>query len=297
MNKIFKPGIVAFLIFLSFSCGPKEIIPKNATPQLLADEFEFTEGPAADSDGNIFFTDQPNDRIYKWTAETGKITLWMENTGRANGLYFDQKGNLISCSDEHSELWEIDPNRNVKVILGDVNGQRLNGPNDLWIDAKGGIYFTDPYYQRDYWTRKKPDMDSKKVYYLTPDRSEVKPVAENFIQPNGIIGSSEKEILYISDIGAGKTYSYKIGKNGRLSNRELFVEMGSDGMTLDDLGNVYLTGKGVTVFDSNGRKIEEIPIARDWTANVTFGGKENKSLFITASNALYKLDMNVKGAN
>ncbi|MCP9200082.1 SMP-30/gluconolactonase/LRE family protein [Gramella sp. GC03-9] len=297
MIETFKSLLFAIVICSFSSCGQKEIIPSNATPQLLSDEFQFTEGPAADSEGNIFFTDQPNDRIYKWSADSGEISLWMENTGRANGLYFDNKGNLISCSDENSELWEIDPDRNVKVILEDINGKRMNGPNDLWIDEKGGIYFTDPYYQRAYWNRKEPDLESKNVYYLSPDRSKVRVVAQNFVQPNGIIGSADKALLYISDIGSGKTYSYKIMQDGSLTDKELFVEMGSDGMTLDERGNVYLTGKGVTIFDEKGSKIANIPVDQDWTANVTFGGQNNKTLFITASKAIYKLDMNVQGAN
>ncbi len=294
---MFKKFFLFLLVFTIFSSqnSNQSIIKKNAKPVLIADNFEFTEGPASDPEGNIYFTDQPNNRILKWSAETGKISVYIKNAGRANGLYFDNKGRLLAAADEKSELWQIDSDKKVKVLVDNYRNKRLNGPNDLWVDSKGGIYFTDPYYQRDYWKRKKPDIDQQRVYYLTPDNKELKIVADDLVQPNGIIGSSQDEILYIADIGAGKTYSYRISEDGELKNKRLFAEMGSDGMTMDTYGNIYLTGDGVTVFNKEGRKIVHIPIDRNWTANVTFGGKKHDQLFITASEAIYKLEMNVKG--
>lgn len=283
--------------FLIFSCAPPKlsIFKKDAKPELISDEFEFTEGPAADAAGNVYFTDQPNNQILKWSAETGKISVFMKNAGRANGLYVDDNGNILAAADENSELWKISPDKKVEKLATDFKGKRLNGPNDLWIDANGGIYFTDPYYQRDYWKRQKPDIEEQRVYYLSSDRKEVKIAADDLVQPNGIIGSREKNILYIADIGAGKTYSYKISGNGELSDKKLFANMGSDGMTMDEKGNIYLTGDGVSIFNKKGVKVAHLPIDKDWTANVTFGGKNHDKLFITASEAVYILDMNVKG--
>lgn len=294
---MFKKLFLFLLGITFFSCNTsnKSIIEENSEPVLISDKFEFTEGPASDPEGNVYFTDQPNNRILKWSAETGKISVYMENAGRANGLYFDNKGHLLAAADEKSELWQIDSDKKVKILADNFENKRLNGPNDLWVDEKGGIYFTDPYYQRDYWKRQKPDIDQQRVYYLTPDKKEVKIVADDLEQPNGIIGSWEYGILYIADIGAGKTYSYRIAEDGKLIDKKLFVEMGSDGMTMDNQGNVYLTGDGVTVFTKEGKKLAHIPIDRDWTANVTFGGKRHNFLFITASEAVYTLQMNVKG--
>ncbi len=289
-----------FLLILStgiLACNTSynSIIKENARPVLISDEFEFTEGPAADEEGDVYFTDQPNNRILKWSAETGKISVYMENAGRSNGLHFDNEGNLLAAADEKSELWQLGQDKNIKVLVENFQGKRLNGPNDLWVDEKGGVYFTDPYYQRDYWKRQKPDIDQQRVYYLSPDKKEVKIVADDLVQPNGIIGSQKDNILYIADIGAGKTYSYRFSENGELVDKKLFTEMGSDGMTLDHKGNVYLTGDGVTVFNKDGKKISYIPVDRPWTANVTFGGKDHDQLFITASEAVYVLQMNVKG--
>ncbi|MDX1543072.1 MAG: SMP-30/gluconolactonase/LRE family protein [Christiangramia sp.] len=292
-----------FLILLGLnilSCKTSKnqsIIEENTNPILISDKFKFTEGPAADAKGNVYFTDQPNNRILKWSAETGEISIYMENAGRANGLYFDNEGRLIVAADEKSELWQINTEKKVKVLVDNYKNKRLNGPNDLWVDANGGIYFTDPYYQRDYWKRQKPDIDKQRVYYLTPDKKEVKIVADDLVKPNGIIGSRENAVLYIADIGAGMTYSYRLSKNGGLTDKNIFTEMGSDGMTMDEEGNVYLTGNGITVFNKKGEKLAHIPVDRNWTANATFGGENFDQLFITASDAVYILQMNVKGNN
>ena len=115
-------------------------------------------------------------------------------------------------------------------------------------------------------------------------------------EPNGIIGTPDGKMLYVSDIDARKTYSYSVNADGTLANKTLFCESGSDGMTIDAEGNVYLTGKGVTVFDKAGKMITNIPIPESWTGNVTFAGKDRDLLFITASKRVYGVKMRVKGA-
>src|SRR5205814_6827125 len=123
-----------------------------------------------------------------------------------------------------------------------------------------------------------------------------KRAADDLKQPNGIIGTPDGKTLYVADIGAKKTYRYTIKDDGSLADKQLFCEQGSDGMTLDNQGNVYLTGKGVTVYDKQGKKIHQIDINEPWTANVSFGGKDRDTLFITASKAVYTLKMTDKGA-
>jgi len=138
---------------------------------LLQDGFAFTEGPAADRHGNVFFTDQPNDKIYRWDAGTNKITLWLEGTGRANGMIFDREGNLITASDMHGELWKIRPDGSHKVLVDNYQGKLLNGPNDVWINpADGGIYITDPIFPRGYW-----DADDPRQQAWEPTHSEQSP--------------------------------------------------------------------------------------------------------------------------
>jgi gluconolactonase len=273
------------------------ILAGSATPQLVARQFKFTEGPAADKAGNVFFTDQPNNKIWKYDTK-GKLSVFLEPAGRSNGMYFDQQGNLLTCADEQNQLWSIAPNGKVTVLLHDLQGHRLNGPNDLWVHpSSGGIYFTDPYYQRDYWTRTVPDpnIGGQKLYYLPKGQQQPVVVDAQLQKPNGIIGTPDGRQLYVADIEANKTYRYQIAADGQLTNRQLFVEQGSDGMTIDSQGNVYLTGKGVTVYNAAGQKIQHIEVPEEWTGNVCFGGKDRKTLFITASKAVFVLPMRVKG--
>ena len=271
------------------------MIAPGASLKLVSSQFKFTEGPAANRKGDVYFTDQPNDKIWKYGTD-GKLSVFLEKSGRSNGLYFDKKGNLISCADEKNELWSISPKGKITVLLASFNGQRFNGPNDLWVHPKGQIYFTDPYYQRPYWERKSPEIQGQKLYYLPKGKKEAVIADSNLVQPNGIIGTADGKYLYVADIRDGKTYRYDINKDGSLANRKLFIEQGSDGMSIDQHGNIYLTGKGVTVYDSEGAKVLQIDVPAKWTANVCFGGKQKDILFITASESVYTLKMQVKGA-
>jgi len=275
--------------------GESAVIAPGAQVEKLAGDCKFTEGPAADAHGNVFFTDQPNDRILKWSVG-GKLTEFLKPCGRSNGLCFDAKGNLWACADEKNELWRIAPDGTKAVVVKGYRGKLLNGPNDLWVAPDSGVYFTDPFYKRRYWRRGPTEQDCQAVYHLAPDHKTLRRVADDLKQPNGIIGTPDGKTLYVADIRAGKTYRYAIQPDGALASKALFCEMGSDGMTLDSEGNVYLTGRGVHVFDKTGRKIEHIAVPERWTANVCFGGKDLRTLFITASKGLYALRMRVKGA-
>jgi gluconolactonase len=290
-------SILAGILLTVSACESQEtsIVAAVAKLTLVAEDYEFTEGPAVDAQGDVYFTDQPNDRILKWSAANNSISTFMQPAGRANGLYFAQNGDLLAAADEKFALWRIDLNKNVTVITDAFEGKKLNGPNDIWEDTKGGIYFTDPYYQRPYWKRTESELEKQQVYYINPKTGEIKVVIDNFVQPNGIIGTPDSKMLYVADIGDQKTYSFKIAGDGTLTDRTLFAEMGSDGMTLDNQGNVYLTGDGVTVFNKNGQKILHIPVPEKWTANVTFGGPDQNILFITAMDSVYTLAMAVHG--
>lgn len=286
------------LTLLTATLAPAQVpSAPGAELKLVAEGYKFTEGPAVDPKGDVYFTDQPNDRILKWTAATNRVETFMQPAGRSNGLYLDRDGKLIACADEKSQLWRIDPETKKTTVLLDNHDKKLfNGPNDVWVDPAGGMYFTDPFYKRDYWQgRDKPEQEKQRVFYL-PKGAKAPVIAEDtLVQPNGIIGSPDGKLLFVADIGAKKTYQYEIAKDGSLTKRKLFCEMGSDGMTRDTAGNLYLTGKGVTVFDKDGEKLGEIPIAEGWTANICFGGPNLKTLFITAMDSVYTLQMAVAG--
>jgi gluconolactonase len=275
--------------------APAGVVATGAKLEKLAGGFEFTEGPTADSAGNVYFTDQPKNRIMKWSVD-GKLSTFLEPAGRANGMYFDPKGNLLACADEKTELWSIAPDKTVTVLVKDFKGKSLNGPNDVWASPKGGIYFTDPFYKRQWWTYDKMPQAGQHVYFFSRDRDELRPVATDLVQPNGIIGDPDGRHLFVADIGGRKTYRFDIQPDGSLINKKLFCELGSDGMTMDSKGNIYLTGNGVTVFNPDGTQIEHIDVPESWTANVSFGGKDRHTLFITASKGLYAIRLNVAGA-
>jgi gluconolactonase len=293
---------ITFLVFLLFGIQNQiaakakktALFLEGTLPEKLAGDFEFTEGPACDKKGNIFFTDQPNNRIMKWSTDN-QLSVFGENFGRANGMYFDKKGDLISCSDEKNELWSITPDGKVTVLVNGFEGKKLNGPNDLWITPNGGIYLTDPFYKRSWWDHESTQQDGEHVYYLASGAAKLVRVINDLKQPNGIIGTPDGKYLYVADIRDKKTWRYTINRDGTLSGKKLFANLGSDGMTIDNRGNIYLTGKGVTVLNPNGEIITKIPVEENWTANVCFGGKDRHLLFITASKSVYGLKMFVKG--
>lgn len=291
------PGVFIALLLANPAASratDQSVTAPGAKVERLAGDFKFTEGPTADAAGNVFFTDQPNDRIMKWSVE-GKLSTFMQPAGRANGMCFDARGQLIACADEKNELWSVSPDGKVTVLLKDYQGKRLNGPNDVWVRPGGGLYFTDPFYKRPWWQHNQMPQDGQHVYYLSADRQQLSRVVNDLKQPNGIVGTPDGKSLFMADIGAGKTYQFEIQADGRLANKRLFCELGSDGMTIDLDGNLYLTGKGVSVFNSAGAKIEQIDVPEPWTANVCFGGTDRKTLFITASRGLYAIRTRVEG--
>lgn len=293
MKKYFCIFILLSITSVSFAQSTNQIFVQDSL-KLISAQFKFTEGASVDKLGNVFFTDQPNDKIWKYSTD-GKLSLYMDKSGRANGTYFDKKGNLIVCADENNQIWSIDKNKKITVLFSDFEGKKVNGPNDIWLDAKGGIYFTDPYYQRDYWTRQKPEVMGEKVYYLPKGKKKAIVVADNFKRPNGIVGTPDGKYLYVADRVADVTYRYEINKDASLTNQQLILKQGSDGMTLDSEGNIYLTGKGVDIYKPEGEKIGHINVPENWCGNICFGGKNRNTLFITASKSLYSISTTARG--
>jgi gluconolactonase len=176
------------------------------------------------------------------------------------------------------------------VLADRFGGRQFNSPNDLWIDPRGGVYFTDPRYG----PQDGLEQDGFHVYYLPPDGKPLVRVVDNLVQPNGVVGTADGQRLYIADHGDSKTYVYRIQSDGRLAGRRQFASLGSDGMTLDERGNLYLTDRAVQVYSPEGEKITSLPIPES-PANVCFGGRDRRTLYITARTSLYTLRMNVQG--
>ena len=299
-NMNISPNAVAVIVGVlaaSLVCASAQsVIAPGATLEKLSSDFSFTEGPTWDASGNVFFTDQNNNRIMEWSVD-GVLSTFMQPSGRANGMYMDAKGNLIACADEKNELWSIAPDKKVTVLIKDYQGKYLNGPNDVWVAPNGEMFITDPFYKRSWWDHQTMGLDGEQVYHLSADGKNLARVTSDLTKPNGITGAPDGKTLFVADIGADRTYKYDIQPDGSLSNKVLFCAKGSDGMTIDEQGNIYICGRGVTVFDKTGKQTEHIDVAEPWTANVSFGGRDHRTLFITASKCLYSIRLNFKGAN
>jgi gluconolactonase len=294
MKKFLLP--LAALMASAAAVLSQSVIAPGATLQKLAGDFGFTEGPTCDKNGNLFFVDQNNNSILEWSAD-GKLSTFMKPSGYANGMMFDANGNLIACADEHNQLRAIAPDKTVTVLVTNYDGKYLNGPNDVWIAPNGAMFLSDPFYKRTWWDHTTMALTNEEVFYLSPDRKILKHVTDDLKKPNGITGTPDGKNLFVSDISARQTWRYDIQSDGSLTNKTLICKLGSDGMTIDADGNLYLTGRGVTVFDQTGKQIDHIDVPEGWTANVCFGGKNHQTLFITASKSLYSIQLKTKGAN
>ena len=256
----------------------------------VAGRYEFTEGPATDQNGNVYFSDINAGKIYKWSPD-GRVTIWRDGLNKPNGLALDASGNLIVCEGGNGRLISINPQGQITALADQYEQKRFNEPNDLWIDPQGGIYFTDPVYQS------RIVQAGEYVYYISPDRRQVTRVISDLVRPNGIVGTDDGKTLYVADHGTGQTFVYTINANGTLANKRLFAPVSSDGMTLDAQGNLYLTmSGGVQIYGADGKHLQDIPTPEEPT-NVTFAGDKNQTLFITARTAVYTFQMPAAGSS
>ncbi len=292
-EKLVRRGLWVAGLLLFFGSArlgfTESLVEEGAKPEIATKGYIFTEGPAADAEGNLYFSDVVRAMIFKLTPD-GEATTFATNTGLANGLYFDAEGNLIACQNTGRALVSFDAQGTMSVLVDSYDGKKLNSPNDLWIDPKGGIYFTDPRYV----SRDGMEQDGEYLFYLQPDRKTLVIASEGFERPNGVVGTPDGKLLYVADHAAGKTYRFAIQEDGSLTERTLFVEQGSDGMTLDERGNVYLTGQHVDIFSPNGEKLETIEMEMQ-PSNLRFAGPDRKTLYITARMRVYSVPMKVSG--
>lgn len=272
----------------------KEIVPAQSQLELLYDEGEFTEGPAPAADGAILFTDIGN-RILRYDEATGKVTVFREPSGRANGLVFNPQGKLIACEGANSgggrRISITEQDGKPRTLADSYDGKRFNSPNDLAIDAKGNVYFTDPRYAGD----EPRELKFEGVFFVSPD-GQVRLATRNVEKPNGILVSISGRQVYVADNnprGKRQLAVFDIRSDGTLTNKKVLFDFGQgrgiDGMTLDRAGNIYATAgsgdaAGVYVFGPNGKNLALIPTPGSPT-NCVFGVKEHgNTLYVTAQN-------------
>ena len=266
-----------------------QIIPPGAVVEKVAGDFKFTEGPAWDYKGTLYFSDIPNNRIIRFAG--GKCDVWRENSGAANGLMFDAQKRMIVCEGGARRVARCIGENQWETVAGSYNGKKLNSPNDLAIDAKGRIYFTDPRYGK----QEGLEQDKESVYRVDTD-GKVTRIIDDTKKCNGIGISPDGRTLYIVDNGAGELRSYPLKEDGSVdAGKTIASTPGGDGMCLDEKGNLYVTSKdGVRIFDKEGKQIGLIPVP-EVPANCVFGGEKLQTLYITARTSLYKIDLNARG--
>jgi gluconolactonase len=279
----------------------------------------FTEGPATDADGNIYFTETVNNRIYKFTPGKG-ITVFRENSNAANGLVFDVQGRLIACegggeSRRNPRVTRTDiKTGKMEVLAGAERGTPLNRPNDVTVDGRGRIYFTDP-----------GPAGKSAVYRIDPDGKLTRILAEPAIErPNGLMISPDDRTFYLIETNRtdfGKTdklarmiRAYDLSPEGAVSNMRVFHDFhpgrSADGSCIDTQGNLYAvaglhlrrgtsetldTRAGVYVFSPQGRLLRFIGIPEDTVTNCTFGGPGMRTLYVTAGKTLFEVSVEVPG--
>tara|TARA_B110000444_G_C18772545_1_gene563297 strand:- start:238 stop:1077 length:840 start_codon:yes stop_codon:yes gene_type:complete len=254
--------------------------------------FGFLEGPVSDASGNLYFSDINNNRLHKLSI-TGEISSFHEPSNYANGLTLDLDGGLLICEQDAQRLVKMDSSGNITVIADSYQGKPFNSTNDVWVHPNGSIYMTDPHYQ---YPLSGPSQEGEYVYRISSDHQQVDAIITDVPKPNGVVGTEDGKTLYIASTEVRKIFRYDINSDGTVSNRTDFAEQSSDGMTLDEHGNVYLTWRdGVSIRNPAGVEIEFIK-TEQMPANVGFAGRDGKTLFMTSRSSLYSLQMNVRAS-
>jgi gluconolactonase len=260
---------------------------------------KFTEGPAWHPDGYLLFSDIPNNRIVRVTND-GTSSDWLTESGGANGLMCDTDGNVYAAQGEAAQVGLFRTGNDgkgelVKVLAKEYDGKPFNRPNDLAVDAHGGVYVTDPNYGSD-----PPDQPVEGVYYITAD-GKVTRVVDDLPRPNGVLVTQDGKSLLVANINLREIIRYSIEAPGKLSKGEVIFTGeedadggGPDGMSLDAKGNIYATYKTVVVLEPDGQLIGRIEIPEK-PANCAFGGDDNRTLYVTARTSLYSVPMKVAG--
>lgn len=284
-----------------------DMIPADAVLEQLFDGCTFSEGPAADAEGNVYFSDCPENRIFVYRPASGTTEIWKEPSGRANGMNFDAQGRLVVCCDGKDggarAVRRYEPDGTVTTLASHYNGKLLNAPNDLCFDKEGRIYFTDPRYGY----KDDLEQDCMAVYRLDLDGTLTR-VIDDLETPNGILLTPDNKTMYLVDHnpepgGARTLVAYDLEPDGNWKQRAVLHDYGEgyggDGMVLDVEGNIYLTAgedekAGIYIFSPKGEYIGFIPVP-ETPGNCTFGGPGLTTLYIAATKSLYRIKLAIPG--
>lgn len=269
-----------------------DIVASGTQPQVLGTGYGFCEGPAGDAEGNVYFSDGQKNSIHFYEPGKG-VRLFTDDSTDANGMMMNSKGELVVCEGAAYRVVKFDVQTKKKTVLAsEIDGTHFNEPNDLTIDEVDGFYFTDPCYSHG----KQKAVMKEDVYYVSP-QGKITRVSTVCKKPNGILLSADCKTLYLADNGGRKIYKYDVKSPGVLANETQWINLpgGPDGMTLDEHGNLYvaLGRMGVGVYSPEGKAIGIISVPS--ASNVTFGGKDFRTLFITSGRNFLAIETKVRG--
>jgi len=286
-----RPGIA------QAPAGIPGVVAPGAEPELVQEGFVFTEGPLGTPDGGLYFSDIRPSKIYL-LEPGGKIALVREQTNGANGLALTKDGDLLAAEGEGKRISRRSRDGTVTTVTDGIDGRAFVAPNDLILDAKGGIYFTDP--------GPRPVVPGRTayVYYLGPGAKQPVVIDDKIARPNGLTLTRDGKTLIVDDTLGPVVFAYDVQPDGSVTNKRTFAELrdipegkesGADGMALDSEGRVYVTTLvGVQVFDGAGKHLGTIKVPRQ-PANAAFGGADKRVLYITAREGLYRLNTLAQG--
>jgi gluconolactonase len=297
------------------------LAPRAATT--VAARVALLEGPAFDGQGNLFFSDVYASRIFRMAAD-GKLSVFRADSGRTNGNTFDAKGRLISCEGAEQGpggrrrvvRTDLETGR-VEILTERYQGKRYNSPNDVVADARGRIWFSDPFYGDD---RSALEMDVEAVYRIDPDGTVKRVLARPDVErPNGLALTPDGGTLYVVDShgrpgGNRKVWAFEVAEDGTPGRRRQVFDFGNgrggDGLRLDERGNLWVAAgiafprhsgetsdvpPGIYILTPGGELLGRIPIPEDLCTNLAFGGPGRRTLFVTAGKSIYKVPLTVSG--
>lgn len=296
-------ALLLVLLPASDPAADTSFLPSDLKVEKVWDKGEFTEGPAYGPDGCVYFSDIGN-AIMKYDPEKNTTTTYRQPSGRSNGLVFDLKGRLLACEGANTggnrRISRTEKDGSITTVADRWEGKRFNSPNDLTIDLKGRIYFTDPRYVGN----EKREIDTESVYRIDPD-GKVTRLITDVHKPNGILLAPDMKTLYLADNGpkVRQLLAYPLKEDGSVGAKKVLHDFGADrgidGMAIDEKGRIFATagrGKtgGIHVFSPQGKKLGFVPVP-ETPSNCVFAGKDRSILYITAGKSLYRVKLNTRG--